>query len=263
MPNLDNISPVEYQATDVYHVDKDNLPLRNINQRIELLNNAVEVNNRTVREAQGSAGTLSNRLNQSLEEGGSLKTAAVDESLHNIGAHEDGEYDGVEYVRMKSSERDKLELVSDEATALVLQFQTISTTISFDDDTVTVIPSDSINWTLTAPNQIKAETVFPVTAVRNHYYDLTPVHDNVTNPDYQNYKTTSLSTPFIEDTLRVYVNGIRLSATDSVYVPPASGPSGSWKLTTYTPDHTTGTFVFSRILSSNDIIRIDFDTSYA
>ena len=90
-----------------------------------------------------------------------------------------------------------------------------------------------------------------------------PVHSNLSTPDYINYKTTSSPVAFVEGSLRVCVNGIRLSENDEVYVYQAStGPTGSWTLTSFTGDESTGTFALNRALHSSDLITIDFDRSF-
>lgn len=263
MPRIDTISPVRYDALWPYHHRYDNLPLEQILARLDLVNLGVEQNEEILNNAIGSAGSLSNRLNQSIQDDGNLISSAVDDALHNIGAHTDGEYDGTEYVRMELAERDKLELISDEATALQIQFETASTTVEFTDETIIFQDSSTISWTVTAPNIVKANMSFPDSAAHQHYYDLVPVHDNISTPDYINYKTTSVPTAFIEDTLRVYVNGIRVSENNDVYVyNTTSGPAGSWTLLSVTPDPVNGTFELSRAISINDSIIIDFDTSF-
>jgi len=84
---------------------------------------------------------------------------------------------------------------------------------------------------------------------------LVPVTTN-----YIDYKTTSLSTAFIADTLRIFINGVRIYSDDDVYVPDAT--VSAWNLTRFTPNETAGTFVLSRTITSSDVIRIDFDTLY-
>ena len=157
MPDISLIPEVKYEPLQPYHWSYDNLPLNNILQRINLINITVDRHTDILHGSLGTAGTLSNRLNQSLEQDGSLRTVAVDESLHNIGMHTDGVVtltpsqiiaidpldvyslpSVVPFVRMLGAERDKLLLVSDEATSLRLQIysEAISTTFLFDDQIV-------------------------------------------------------------------------------------------------------------------------------
>lgn len=269
MPQLELIPEVLYEAMQPYYVDFDNAPLRNILFRIELVNDVVDNNTILVQAAKGSANSLAQRLAQSLEESGDLKVAAVDDVLHNIGMHSDGlglndEGDPTEYVRMESAERDKLSLISDEATALKIQVETPSTDVLFDDDVIELVASSTITWTVEGTEgsqRVKAHMVFPSSLAHIHHYDKVPVHDNLLSPDYKTYKTTSVATQYIEGSLRVWINGIRLTESEQVYVPGPSGPSGTWYATTYTPDYSSGKFVLNRAIDPDDIITIDFDQS--
>jgi len=259
MPDIDKIPEVKYKATDPYHFSFDNVPLEGILQRQDVMNSAIDNNSQQIRDAIGTEGTINNRISKSLKDNGDLITAAVDTALHSIEKHTDTD----DFVRMTSSERDKLDLISDEATSLKLQFNTVSTTPLFEDVTVEFIDSDTTAWALEGSNKIRLDLAFPSTAVRNHFYDLTPVNVNLGVPDYTNYKTTSTNTAFIDDTLRVTINGIRLTDGTGIYVPPSTGPSGTWILTYFSVvDATIGTFSFNRALDPSDIIRIDFDSEF-
>jgi hypothetical protein len=268
LPSLD-LTPVDiYGPLFPYHVDFDNIPiLQLINQNL-LINNAVEGTEDILRSAIGTQGTLANRLNQSLQDNGQLRTDAVDNALHNIGAHTDGMYAGISYVRMTQSERDKLGLIADEATALVIQFETISTIsttsvipVIFDDQTVTFKASDTVTWRVESGNNVYADLGFPSAAAHLHFYDQTPAPANIITPDYKNYKSTTVATPYVEGSLRVYINGVRLSETDSVYA-PGDLPADAWVLLTYTTDAANGTFALSTPITIDDVIRIDFDTTF-
>jgi hypothetical protein len=280
MPNLDSIPAVYYQPTDPYNYVYDNLPIINLVQRQQLINSAVDLNSDVLRAAVGTQGTLANRLAQSINENGTLRASAVNSVLHNIGDHTDGTgtlspsqlsqltdlgyavSNPVSFVRMTEVERDKLALISDEATALRMQVQTPSTTVVFENETVVLDDSDSVTWSLTAPNRIRAHMAVPLQISHRHFYDLAPEHVNTVSPDYINYKVTSVATPYMAGTLRVYVNGIRLGETASVYVPPATGPDGTWALTRFTADAPNGRFTLSRPLVPADVIRVDFDTAF-
>lgn len=258
MPNIDNIQPVLYTGSMPYHVDYDNLPLTRILARQNLLNLSVEQYTAILKDSVGSAGSLSNRLAQSINDDGSLKVNAINESLHNIGYHSDGNYDGIDYVRMKLEEREKLELIDDEANSLKIKVGEDT----LDNGTLEILDTDTISWTYEAPNKISAEFAFPTSAAHEHHYGLTPVHSNISTPNYINYKTTSVSTPFIEDSLKVFINGIRIFEDVSTYVYTySSGPSGSWTSTNFTANHLSGTFYLNRAISASDIIKIDFDRS--
>lgn len=268
MPRIELITPVKYQSSWPYQVNYDNLPLDYILARQDLINSAVDLQSEILNNAAGSAGDVANRLNQSLGADGSLSSTAIDEALHNIGAHADGEYDGVSYVRMTAEERSKLALMADEATSLSIQFDTISTistastTALFESGVLEVINSDTISWFLISPNKVEANLNFDPSAFHQHYYNLIPVAANLSSPDYTNYKVNSVSTPYIDGSLKVFINGIRLNETTDVYVyNESSGPSGTWYATHYTSSYEDGTFALSRAIDSTDVITIDFDIS--
>lgn len=269
MPQIDLITPVKYDSGWPYDSAYDNLPITQILARIDLVNLAVDQNEEILRNAQGTAGTLSNRLNQSIAEDGNLLDTAVDQALHNIGAHTDGSYEGTDYVRMTLSERDKLDLIADNASALRIQFDTISTistvesTVLFENETLEIQNSDTIKWLISAPNVVKANLAFPVTAAHEHYYDLIPVHTNLMTPDYTSYKVNSSATEYIDGSLRVHINGIRISEATDTYVYNADdGPSGTWDITNFTSDSENGLFTLNRAIDPSDVITIDFDRSF-
>lgn len=260
MPKIDLITPVQYNSLWPYHAEYDNLPLKYILARQDLINLAVDQATNILEEAEGTAGSLSNRLAQSMEESGELKSLAIDNALHNIGYHTDGEYSGTDYVRMKLSERDKLELVADEATAIQIQFETISGDVLFTNELVAIVDSPTVTWNVDSPSTVTANFAFPISAAHEHNYDIIPVHANLMTPDYTNYKTTSMATPYIDGSLRVYVNGIRVSESDSVLVYSGT-PSGTWLATSFTSNASGGTFALNRALDPSDVIIIDFDRS--
>lgn len=267
MPRIELIPEVYYQPTQPYHHEYDNLPLRNIITRQTLINLAVDDNSEILRDSIGSTGTLAARLNKSLNADGSLRTTEVDAALHNIAEHTDGSTtisgSPVNFVRMRETERDKLALIQDEANELNAQFVTPSTTVLFETGTLEFEPSSTVTWSITSPNVIKANMAFSSDAAHQHNYDLVPVHSSIGSPDYTNYKTTSVSTAFVEGSLRVYINGIRLSETAGVYVPDSTGPDGTWTSTYYTPSASAGTFALNRAITASDVIRIDFDVALA
>jgi hypothetical protein len=262
MPNIQSIVPVYHTGMNPYHVDYDNLPLRNIEERELLINHQVDNITELVIDAKGTQGTFANRLNQSLDQNGNLIPAAVDGSLHSIGAHSDGIYSGIHYVRMTEDERSKLGDMSNSATALQIQFPTISSTVIFSDETLEFQNSDSVSWTVTAPNIITATTSFPNTAAHQHYYGVVPSAQNLSTPDYKNYV---IPAAIMDDSLRVYVNGIRIpesTTSEQVFVYTAAvGPSGSWTALSFTSNSSTS-FSLSSAITSSDAIQIDFDQSF-
>lgn len=257
MPQIDLIDPVYYGPNDPYHYYYDNLPLRNIIQRQTLINLALDNVIGDMTDAVGSQGSVANRLSQSIADDGSLKVAAIDDALHSIEAHTDSDT----YVRMQKAESDKLTLIAEEATNFGIQVQLDSTTVDFIDGFLKFEPSTTVSFTLTAPNRLKFNLAYPAEAAHKHYYDQTPIAYNQSSPDYMNYKANSMGTAYMTGSLRVYVNGVRISSTDGVYV-PGSLVTDAWTLLRYTTDPNNGIFALSVALSPDDVIRIDYDTSY-
>lgn len=256
MPQIDLIPEVYYDPLDPYHWLFDNLPLKNIIGRISLVNDTVDICYDILRGSVGTQGTLANRLSQSINPDGTLRVEAVDASLHDIGAHADGPHGGVEYVRMKKAESDKLALVSDGATDVKLQFDVSPNPILLGSGTVEFQNSVGITWSVSGGNKVKANMSFPAAAAHTHAYDVLPVDSG----DHKAFTTTSGSTAFIAGSLRVYVNGMRLTSV-STYVPLGI----SRTLTLLSVSSTVaanGTFSLSAAITTADIIRIDFDRSF-
>jgi hypothetical protein len=273
MPNINSIPEVLYEPNQPYHYIYDNLPLRNILTRIGLVNIQVDTNSDIIRGAAGTAGTIDARLNISLEPNGSLKTSAVDSSEHGIGHHSDGEGpDGVHYVRMTADERAKLGLVQPEANKIVFEVEdsmpTVGDAVVISEGAVRLKGSSTIFFDFESPNVIRAHSAFPPDAAHRHHYGLKPADSNPSEPDYKNFKTTSIATPYEEGSLRVYVNGVRLCSV-AVPVPSqstsSSSSSGLSLVPTYiqSEDHQGGTFVLNRSLNIADVVRIDFDETFA
>lgn len=240
MPEIDLVNVVKYDPAFPYHYNYDNLPIEGLITRIMLLNSQVDNDANAIRNAIGTAGTLSNRLNQSLEDDGSLKTSAVDATLHSIEEH----IDTNDFVRMTIDERSKLSLIEDEATDLSVSVQLISTIVDYPsfDNTFQLGPSPTITWRLDG-TQIVADTVIPISQQQLHIYDVEPVtSDNI------NFTTTSVNTPYTSGTLRIYINGLRITE--------GGDPIGGFYFNEVDPD--TGTFSLNAALSG-DIIRIDFN----
>ena len=270
MPRL--LEPVFYEGNQPYHELYDNLPIVNINTNLQAVNNALDELTAILNNASGTTGNISVRLEKSLNGDGSLITEAVDNTLHNIGAHTDGVFDDgdgpVEYVRMTKAERDKLTLIEDEANLLAIQFDTISNIVFFENGVIEIAPSETVSWTVQEneegdSNVLQAHLAFPPEAAHRHYYDLRPAFANPVTPDYKHYLTTSLSTPFVEGSLRVHVNGMRIpELTPGVWVPPATGPDGTWRQLYFVSNADSGSFVFNIRLNTADVVRIDFDISF-
>lgn len=265
MPEINKIPEVLYEANQPYHFHYDNLPLKNILKRIDLVNAQVDINSDILRGCSGSVGTLSNRLSVSINDDGSLKNDAIDESNHNIAYHTDGSkvVDGVntDYVVMKKSERDKLDLIESEANRIEIQiedslYDDISLgPINLSTGVVKFESSNSVLFDFEAPNIIKAHSAFAPEAAHKHHYSIVPGHLNASIPDFKSYITY---VPFMEGSLRVYVNGIRLGENE-VAVPEYNDFSVSTltKIESIVPEN--GTFILNRSLSENDVVTIDFD----
>lgn len=284
MPDLDKLPVPQYSADQPYHWEYDNLPLKTLEQRDEIINNEVNNHSEILNSCSGTQGTLANRLAQSIDEDGNLISSAVDESAHNIAEHLDGNKEveedeledyiqlgfpsltnPVDFVRMLSVERIKLASISDNATDLKIDVEVTSDEeeteiISFESGTLKLEPSESIQWEVESPNKVKAVLRVSTEFAHRHYYNLNPVMeptDDMVPILYKKFKVTSMSTPFVEDSLRVYINGIRLNPNDSVYHPDSS--VSNWMLNGYVSDHENGIFTLTNAITELDIIQIDFD----
>lgn len=273
MPDLLSSSIPLYSSEMPYHYVYDNIPLEALKRRDEILSSSLDKNTTVLINAQGTQGSLSNRLNQSIDEDGNLKPTAIDQALHNIAEHADGSknedpsvldyyvntlmypslINPVSYVRMLHVERDKLSRIADEATNLSFELNLPSQTFIFNDGSVIFENSETIEWSFTAPNILKPVINFSIDFVHRHYYDVDPI-----TLDYQNYSVNVLSTPYMEGSLRVYLNGTRLTESSSIYA-PGETPSNSPYFITFTSDYENGTFSLNTAITANDIIRIDFD----
>jgi hypothetical protein len=262
MPRIDLVSPVYYDPNDPYYYLYDNLPLRNIITRQGLINLALDNVIEQMTDAVGTQNTVANRLNQSINPDGSLEKAAIDEALHTMDAHTDT----VNYVRMQASESTKLGLIADGATNFGLNVQTDDasppTLVNFQSGVLELDWSESVTLSLSSPNKLQMHMTFPVAAAHQHFYDQTPVPANSLTPDYINYQVNSVSSAIMVGSLRVYVNGIRLSSSAPVYAPGSNVDIDPWTLLQVTPNEASGLFSLSTNLSTTDVIRIDYDTSY-
>lgn len=264
MPNLELIPVPSYGPLTPYHHIADMEPLNAIITRINLVNSQVDINSGILRDSVGTAGSLANRLAQSINDDGSLKAVAIDNALHSIAEHLDTD----EYVRMTTAERAKLSLIADEATNFGIMFNTISGVIGFNQGYLDIQPSDTITWRYT-DGSIYADNAFPASVRHIHHYGIEPVPVNLITPDYINYKTTSVATPYQSGSLRVYLNGIRLSQDQTVDVPIWDGSEYVPTPYYFTEDSTvedgivtTGLFSLSAAIDVDIVIFIDFDVLY-
>lgn len=264
MPQINLIPEVLYEPNQPYHYLYDNIPLKNILARISLVNIQADTNARMLMGTAGSVGSLSDRLDVSLGADGSLKADALDDAMHSIAHHEDGEKDGVEYVRMRADERSKLLLVENGANLLTIQ---VGDEGPIESGNVELRSSATIFFDLEAPNVVRAHSSFPPDVAHRHVYDVEPAHQSLgtssssSGPDWQNFKTTSLGTAYVEGSLRVYINGVRIGS--GVRVPVFSGSStpSSWTLfSVISESPEDGEFSLNTAVPiPNNNIRIDFD----
>ncbi len=256
MPRIESFTPITYNANDPYHFERDNIPLKNINDRIELINFTVDQIADQVRDSIGNAGTLQNRLNQSLESNGDLKASAIDEAEHSIESHTDTD----NYVRMTRAQSDKLNSVQVDANNLKVKVvEENATEHTFETNVMTAASSDSIKLVVNG-QVVTWETVFDTAGIHRHYYNITPVDQDLVDPDYINYKVANTTEPtvFIAGSLRVTINGVRIFEGQKVYVPGAT-LDADWKLIKFTENAAAGTFALSTAITEDDVIRIDFD----
>jgi hypothetical protein len=297
MPQIELVPVPLYQPTQPYNSQIDNLPIQGLIDRILLVNSQVDIDANILTDAQGTQGTLSNRLAQSINPDGTLKSSAIDAAMHNIAEHTDGSIivDGtpVSYVRMLLDERAKLSGVAAGATNLEIlvtlnvnapsnlpsQISVIGISeVEYTGGVMQLKPSDSIYWLVGEDGSLTANTTFPLTVRHLHNYDVVPVPQNVVSPDYKNYVVTSTATPYRSGSLRVYINGIRLTQSGNItlgkaprgnYVPTGFNTgTPTWLTYTYTEDTaingvvTSGQFSLSNPITANDVITVDFDMLY-
>lgn len=255
MPRIELIPEVLYQPNDPYHWEVDNLPLQAILERQNLINLALDNVIQDIRDSIGTQGTLSNRLNQSIDADGNLKATAIDSALHSIEEHADSD----NFVRMRKDQYEKLDMVSDEATDIKFKVYTNNTDyVDFTSGYLEFHPSTTVTPVVESPNIIKFDFAFPSSSAHQHYYSLNPVPVDIVTPDYINYKVNSPATAYISGSLRVYINGVRLVPDAEVYVPGAL-VSDAWTLMSYTEDASNGLFELSSAITDQDVIRVDFD----
>lgn len=272
MPDLTKQPVPQYTGGQPYHAAYDNLPIEVLAERDFVINGEVDYQSKVLKDAAGTQGNLANRMAQSIEEDGSLKSTAIDESLHNIASHADGEitvdtdeldyynntlgYDTVvnpvPFVRMLEAERARLSLIASEATNFSVSVEFPSNITLFNDGTLKLQPSDSIHWEFTAPDIVKPVLTISTDFAHRHYYEIEPTTTDYTNYDFSPY-------PIVDGSLRVYINGVRLNSQLSVYYP--NSDVSAWQLNKFTPDETNGTFVLDSAITSDDIILVDFEVA--
>jgi hypothetical protein len=250
----------EYQPEDQYNHIVDNIPINDIKDVTTVINGTVESIRYDLVESAGTHATLAQRMMQSLNDDGTLKTSAVDDTTHSIASHTD--QDG--YVRMTDAERAKLATIASNSTNLSLSVETPSSTVAYDTGIVTLKGSDSITWRI--DNQdIYADVDFPLTVRHRHYYDITPDHVTPITPDYINYYANTGHTAYRAGSLRVFINGVRVHADGSKV--PIHGVATTWTTIGYSEDTAvgddvpSGKFVLTSAITISEVISVDFDTS--
>ena len=264
MPNINNIPVPSYEALQPYHYIYDNLPLAALIKRQEIISDSVDFNTSVLENSIGSRINLAARLDQSLTPNGDLKTTAVDLSLHNIGSHEDGIFGGISYVRMKLDERQKLAQIQDGSNyfSININVPAISNGIFFETGVLQLNDSSSLKWRFEAPNNLTADLNYPLESAHIHYYGVTPKQVYL-NPDYKNY-STGLSKPIMNNTLRVFINGVQIFSDFEVFVPSANpNTNDKWHKNKFSLNGDLISFQLLNSLSQYDIIKIDFDVSLA
>ena len=117
MPRIELIDVPLFNPSDPYHWQYDILPLKNLIFRQEAINSLVDNLRELMDDAIGTQGTVSNRLNQSINPDGSIKKTSIDELQHSIEEHADT----TDYVRMTNYERAKLTGIAEESTDVTIE----------------------------------------------------------------------------------------------------------------------------------------------
>jgi hypothetical protein len=215
-------------------------------QQILQVNDQVDISANDLRTAAGITGSLTSRLAIALQTNGNLVTSAVDAADHSIEAHTDGST----YVRMLATERAKLALIASGATNVSLLFETsnVGNAVISNCD---FGQSSTTSWRYTG-GKLYLDTAFPGIG---HHYNVVP-----TTSDY-----TVFTNPFgvyDANTLRVYINGIRLSPGVNTYI-PRGFPTPTWSTYQYTETTpASGIFTLSSAIGVSDVIAIDFDYNF-
>jgi len=287
-PSLEAYGVPLYQPNDPYHYDFDNKPIKTLVMRDQIMSGQINQNSQILREGAGDSGSLPLRLDRSLEKDGNLKPGAIDQANHSIAHHSNGskqitqeemdEYNSLGYtlnsspdfVVMLRAERDKLSQITADANNITFQFPGMSTPV--DGGTIEFQDSYGIYWEISNPSDenIVIKPILNNATDHKHFYEVTPVF---ANGEYQ----ISGIQEFKKDTLRVYVNGVRIpscsqncSASDGIYYPAFSStvttqppqlkaPNTQWNNLYFTEMNDEAKFTLSSTLSSYDKIFVDYE----
>ena len=248
MPNIESISNVYYLPENPYHFHFDNLPLRQIVLRQQLVNHYVDLNSDELSDARGDTVNLNTRLSVCLEDDGSFRSTEV--PIHSIDLIEDS----ASYLRMTVAERAKLDNIMPDATALRILVEGFPIDYEFDEHHVRFSNSSTVYWEVVSDDTPPSHSIVRAHAPARlaHYYGATP-----STSDHQTYV---LGIPIRNDSLRVYVNGIRVFSDALVNVPRPT-PADGWDAIEYSVDESIAEFTFNIALTAQHIVRVDFDRS--
>ena len=264
MPDINSLAEVLTQPDWPYHVQYDNLPLKQILLRENMINDAVDANTAILTAAKGTQVDLAARLSVSLNDDGTLKPTSVtnipidsivDDTLDPPVIPPPGPY-----VKMTAAERAKLGLIKSGANAISVGYIGASPAGGqpWSQGIVSINDSATINWSITDDGSGNVTMTPQLLTLVNHFYNVTP---NTT--DYKNYSII----PIIPNSLRVYVNGVRLTTDALISVPRNTISSctssdctmSSWMLLSYTSIDTAGTFQLSQAVQNTDVVRVDYN----
>lgn len=280
MPNLDNLGVPRYDADHPYHYTFDNAPLEVLEQRDVLINDQVDAQGLILEESAGTQGTLPRRLDEFANADGTLKASAIDDAEHSIAAHTDGGG----YFRMTEAQKDLLDTVASGATDITFSIETDSGPVLIDSGQITLAASADLKWIVDSGPIVSAEIInYPRAHI--HFYEIVPEQDPDDSKLYLipfddlldiSDPLDGTLTTFREGSLAVYVNGVRLNQTTSVYypslspvtlsptdddysIPAATVIAKDWKLNKFTVNPSLDSFTLDEDLSEGDVVFVDFE----
>lgn len=275
MPDLNQFPVPRFTGNEPYHYLYDNLPLDSLIARDAVINDSVDEINSNLIDSAGTAGSLPDRLNVSLNQDGTLKTSAVDASMHGISNHNDdnmtvssGELNSyialgfpaltnpVDFVRMLAAERTKLSTIADNATNSSTTIQTNNNGNQTFATPFTISSSPSIEWEWVGVNNVRA--VIVNNNPHLHFYEVIPTQ--ITSLQY-----SIPNPPFLSSTLKVFVNGVRLLENQTVPIPTLNQITSEFSYVTNgisSIDNINGLFTLAIPLSTTDLIAVDYDKSF-
>jgi len=260
MPAINTLAEVLVQPDWPYHYHYDNLPLKQILLRQEMINAALDANTQILEAAKGNMPDIGSRMDVSLNADGTLKSNVI--PVHSIDLVLDTGAITVDsayaYVKMTTIERAKLFNLNSGATALKISFPNTPIDTIFINELVKINDSSTIAWSVSADSSgngvALARLITPVPEAQ--YYNVTP-----NTLDYQNY---SIGQSIVPNSLRVYINGVRIFSGITVHVPEpniSSCTTGCWDTFSYVSADTAGTFQLNSPCSSSYVVRIDYNRS--